>query len=95
MASVCAVLALLCLLAGIMLVFFPRTITRISRVTDREYSTDKLKHLLEKEISIEKLHDLLNKQIDINDKLLKFDRLIGAAAIIMGIIMVLVFFKAF
>ncbi len=94
MALVCGVLALLCLLSGIMLLFCPRTLTRISRVTDREYSTDKLKQLLEKEISIEKLSDLLNRQIDINEKLLKFDRVIGVAAVIVGIILVLVIFKA-
>jgi len=93
MATFCIVLAILCMAAGIVLIFSPQTIKKLSPVADREYSTEKIRQLLEKEISTEKLTDLLNKQIDINDKLLKFNRLIGGVALIIGIILVLVFFK--
>ena len=93
MEVIVGILALVSLISGIMLLVFPRAVTKVSQVLDREYSTDQLRKLLEKEISTEKLADLLNRQIDINDKLIKFDRLIGAAALVMGIVLALVFFK--
>jgi len=94
MAIVCGILALLCLISGLMLIFSPRPVTRPAKGSDREYSCDKVRELLEKEISIEKLTDLLNKQIDINEKLLGLNRLIGGASLIIGVILIFVFIKA-
>ena len=106
MEIICGVLAIICLIAGILLLLCPRVITRISRVTDREISTDRLQEVFEKKISIEKLADILNKeistekvaefltrQVDINEKLIKFDRLIGLGTLIVGIVMIWVFLK--
>lgn len=85
--AIYVILALICVLAGVILLLFPRVITRLSRVTDRQISTDRIRELLDKEISTEKLSDLLNRQIDINDQLIRFDRLIGLGALIVGVVM--------
>lgn len=83
------ILAALCLIFGIVLLFFPKQFMKISHVVDRHYSSENLKKMLEKEVNIEKLGEALEKYIDINEKLFKFTRLIGLCSLIVGGFLVL------
>jgi len=90
-AGICIGLAVICTLFGIILLISPKTFLEISRVTDKKYSTDKLRELLDKEISTEKLSLLLHREIEVNDKLLRFNRFIGLITLIVGIVLFYVF----
>ena len=87
------ILTALCLFFGIVMVISPGGFMRVSRTVDKRYSTDGLRQLLDKQISTEKLAELLERYIDINDKLLRFARVIGAFALIVGIFLLLIVLK--
>jgi hypothetical protein len=88
---VAGILALLCVVFGLWLLIFPNSVMRVSRVTDKKYSSDGLKELLNKQISIEKLGDILEKYNDINSQLFKFGRVIGLLAVVVGIILFFIY----
>ena len=83
------ILAALCLIFGVLLLFFPQQFLKISKVVDKHYSIDKIRKTLDKEISTEKLSEALEKYIDINEKLFKFMRLIGLCSLNVGIFLAL------
>ena len=91
MILVAGILALLCVVFGLWLLIFPNSVMRVSRVTDKKYSSDGLKELLNKQISIEKLGDILEKYNDINSQLFKFGRVIGLLAVVVGIILFFIY----
>jgi TRAP-type C4-dicarboxylate transport system permease small subunit len=70
------VLTVLCLAFGLFLILSPGGFTRVSKTVDKRYSTDNLAEILE-------------RYIDINERLLRFVRVIGVFALIAGIFLLL------
>ena len=66
---------------------------KISRIVDKQYSTDKLREELDKEISTEKLRLMLDNyiDIDISGKLIKNSRVVGILALFLGIFLLVIF----
>ena len=93
MIIVSGILAFLCVVFGLWLLISPNSLIRVSQVTDKRYSSDSLKDLLNKQISIEKLGDILEKYNDINSQLFKFGRVIGLLAVMVGVILLFIFFS--
>ncbi len=91
MIIVSGILALLCVVFGLWLLISPKSVMRVSQVTDKKYSSDGLKDLLNKQISIEKLGDILEKYNDINSQLFKFGRVIGLLAVVVGVILFFIY----
>ena len=91
MIAIAGILALVCVILGLWLLISPNTVMKVSRVTDKRYSSDKIRELLDKQVSIEKLGDILEKYIDINDRLFKFTRIIGLLGVVVGVILFFIY----
>jgi len=76
MQAVLWVFTVLCLASGLFLILSPGGFARVSKTVDKRYSTDNLAEILE-------------RYIDINERLLRFVRVIGVFALIVGIFLLL------
>ena len=89
------VLGSLCLVSGVMLLFFRRRFDKIAAVLDRQYSTSNVREFLDTEVSVQKLHDMLDAYVDVNDKLMSVSHGLGVGSLMVGIYLLLVALLAF